>query len=81
MPMLPDIHANLLGLNIITFSFDYHKHLITWPFPAVGEVLTLFSREFVPLAQEHLSNVKKIISMERLILFVQDKSWDYRVTE
>lgn len=63
--MLFDIHANPSGLNAFTCSFDYHKYLITWLLPAVGEVLPLFLGEFVPLAQEYLPNVKK---MERLIL-------------
>lgn len=80
MPVLLDIHASPLGLTVITCSFDYHKHLITWLFLAAGEVLSLLLGEFVPLAREYPPPVEEIISMERLILLVQDKSWDYRVT-
>lgn len=66
--MLLEIRANPWGPNVFTCSFDYHKYLITWLLSAVGEVLSLFLGEFVPLAQKYLPNVKKIISMERLIL-------------
>lgn len=76
MPMLPDTRANPLGPNVTTFSVDRREHLIAQLFLAAGEVLPLFLQEFVPLAQEHLFNVKKIMSMERLSLPVQDRSWD-----